>query len=113
MKGELEHRTPKARYKRTDKKVFVRQLAQIERREARLRRIRARTDNSVQYQEDPMASTPQQHHHIGISQNHWQHVGTFLQGNAGDPAVLVNFATEYFQVLQSDRSLVPRISCAS
>jgi hypothetical protein len=42
VQGELEHRTRKARYRRTDRKNFQKQLAQIERRTARLRRIRAR-----------------------------------------------------------------------
>ncbi|KAG6903960.1 hypothetical protein DXG01_013669, partial [Tephrocybe rancida] len=38
--GELEHRVPKGNYKRTSKKFnFQRQLVQIERRQARLRRI--------------------------------------------------------------------------
>ncbi|KAF6761428.1 hypothetical protein DFP72DRAFT_1062420 [Ephemerocybe angulata] len=38
--GELCHRLPKSWYKRTDKKDFVGQMAQIERRQARLLKIR-------------------------------------------------------------------------
>ena len=38
--GELEHRTSKARFRRTDKKQFVKQMAGIERCEARIRYIR-------------------------------------------------------------------------
>lgn len=38
--GELEHRTPKTRYKRTDKRLFVHQLTHIERREVHLQRLK-------------------------------------------------------------------------
>src|SRR5882762_12004525 len=90
---ELEHRTPKARYKRTDKKKFIRQLARIERREARLRRVRARLPGNGGLEEQ-VAKTPQEHHHIGVSQNHHEHIGTSLRRNAGDPAIKVSIAAE-------------------
>lgn len=90
MQGELEHRTSKARYKRTDKKDFVRQLAKIERREARLRRLRAKLSDGGQPQdEETVAADPLKHHHIGRSQNNYHHIGTFLHNNAADPAVKV------------------------
>lgn len=38
--GELEHRSPKSRYTCTDRKGFIKQLTVIERRQARIRRIR-------------------------------------------------------------------------
>jgi hypothetical protein len=38
--GELEHRRPKAWHLRTDRKAFVKQMTQIERRQARIRRIK-------------------------------------------------------------------------
>lgn len=88
----MEHRTPKARYKRTSKKFFVRQITQIERREHMLRRIRARNDRSSGHQRDTSeAVSPDMHHHIGKSQNEAEHVGTFLSTNASDPAVKVAF----------------------
>jgi hypothetical protein len=68
----------------------VQQLAQIERREARLRRIKAKLVSPGQGWGETVARTPQQHHHIGISQNQYQHIGTFLQRNSGDPAVKVS-----------------------
>jgi hypothetical protein len=37
LKGELEHRSPKARYTRTSRKGFIKQMTQIERRQARIR----------------------------------------------------------------------------
>jgi hypothetical protein len=85
---ELEHRTPKYRYKRTDKKKpFIKQLARIERREARLRRIRAKLskDNT----REAVGNTPHEHHHIGVSQNQFEHLGTFLRDHSGDPAIKV------------------------
>jgi hypothetical protein len=95
MQGELEHRTSKARYKQTDKKDFVRQLAKIERREARLRRLRAKlsdgglSDGGQLQDEETVAADPLKHHHIGRSQNNYYHIGTFLRNNAADPAVKV------------------------
>jgi hypothetical protein len=84
--GELEHRTSKSRYKRTDRKQFVKQLAQIERRQARIRRIRARDGT---FPRERVDMSPVAHHHIGISQNDYLHIGTFLRKNLGDPAVRV------------------------
>jgi hypothetical protein len=88
LQTELEHRRPKARYKRTDKKLYIKQLAQIERREAHLRRIRARLPENRTWSE-AVASTPKEHHHIGASQNNYEHIGTFLHNHADDPAVQV------------------------
>jgi hypothetical protein len=90
MQGELEHRRPKARFKRTDKKrEFVRQMARIERREFRLRRIRARLSGKSKMPCEAVGSAPHEHHHIGVSQNNFEHIGTFLQNHAGDPATKV------------------------
>jgi hypothetical protein len=89
VQGELEHRTPKSRYFRTDRKKFVKQLTHIERRIARLRRIRARLSGNGQGQNERVGTTPHEHHHIGLSENTYDHIGTFLQRNSGDPAVKV------------------------
>jgi len=89
MQGELEHRTPKARYKRTDRRHFVRQLAQIERRETRIRRIRARLTQNYPNQFERAPDTLRQHHYVGASQNQYEHIGTFLQKYSGDPATKV------------------------
>jgi hypothetical protein len=62
-------------------------LTQIERHQARIRRIRAQT--GVHCSHEHVASTPQEHHHIGISQNDHEYIGTFLRDNAGDPAIQV------------------------
>lgn len=91
MQMELEHRKPKSRYKRTDKKKpFIKQLARIERREARLRRIRAKlSKGSSDNTREAVGTTPHEHHHIGVSQNQFEHLGTFLRDHSGDPAIKV------------------------
>jgi predicted DNA-binding protein with PD1-like motif len=92
IQGELEHRTPKARYKRTDKKTFVKQLARLERRESRLRRIREKLSSEGRLASEPVPRTPQEHHHIGVSEKHHENIGHFLRKNEGDPAVQVQIA---------------------
>jgi hypothetical protein len=84
--GELEHRSPKARYRRTDRRSFIKQLTQIERRQARIRRIKQKCR---QNRNERVANTPEAHHHIGRSENQFEHIGTFLNAHAGDPAVKV------------------------
>jgi hypothetical protein len=38
---------------------------------------------------ETVGTTPHEHHHIGVSQNHYEHIGTFLQKHSGDPAISV------------------------
>lgn len=83
--GELEHRTSKARYLRTDRKAFVKQLTRMERRQTRLRRIKQKLSTSTRVED--VATTPDAHHHIGLSENRYEHIGTFLRTNSGDPAI--------------------------
>lgn len=93
FQGELEHRSPKARYKRTDRKEFIRQLTQIERRQARIRRIKQQTSMTKPkadlYQQRETAITPEQHHHIGQNENTYEELGAFLRKHHDDPAVVV------------------------
>ncbi|KAG6902604.1 hypothetical protein DXG01_000685, partial [Tephrocybe rancida] len=86
--GELEHRTVKARYRRTDRKEYSKQIARVERREARLRRIQAKTD-PMERADDGTASeaSPEVHHQIGKTENLPVHLGTFVQSRSGDPAI--------------------------
>ncbi|RDB27548.1 hypothetical protein Hypma_003878 [Hypsizygus marmoreus] len=105
--GELEHRTPKGRYKRTSKKAVQKQLAQIERRQARIRRIREKlttTHPTLNTTASPNVCDPASHHHIGVSENFPQHIGTFLRLNSGDPAM-----QGFFQKLKGH--LLPRLEC--
>lgn len=97
--GELAHRTAKSRYKRTDKKTFVRQLAEIERREARIRRIRMRLGRA---RGERVPTSLEEHHHIGKSQNQFEHIGSFLRRNSGDPAIKVRLFTPYLKHTNSN-----------
>ena len=83
--GEREHRVPKTRYLRTDRKEFTRQLTQIERRESRLRKLK----DQVAPASEVVPSALQVHHNIGKSEAKFEHIGTFLRTNIGDPAVHV------------------------
>ncbi|KAG2088019.1 uncharacterized protein F5147DRAFT_781150 [Suillus discolor] len=86
--GELEHRTPKGRYRHTDKRAFVHQLTQIERREARLHRIKQKQpQRGPRIEAHKMASDPQLHHHIGQGKKMYDDLGQYLHDHAGDPAM--------------------------
>ena len=89
LQGELEHHSLKARYPRTDHTEFVRQMTQIERRQARVRRIRARNFKVNKPETENVPRDPDTHHHIGKSQNEPEHVSLFVQKYEGDPAVKV------------------------
>lgn len=66
-------------------------MTQIERRQARLRRIRAkhRVDGSAVA--EVLAATPEAHHAIGVSQNLPESIAHFLQKNSSDPAIKVGY----------------------
>jgi hypothetical protein len=67
----------------------LKQLTQIERREARLRRIRARHREVGRPINEDIATTPEAHHIIGKSQNQPENIPLFLQKHARDPAIKV------------------------
>ncbi|KAH7919882.1 hypothetical protein BV22DRAFT_1022211, partial [Leucogyrophana mollusca] len=92
--GELEHRTPKRWYTRTSRKQYVKQMTHIERRQARIRRIRERLEMSGcttrerrDDKSDFMTDSPEVHHAIGASQNLPRDIPAFLQRYAGDPVI--------------------------
>ena len=92
--SELEHRNPKSRYKRTSRKKFIKQLTEIERRQARLRRIRqklnAREVNGARNDAaDDCPGSSSCRYHIGRTQNNPVNIGLFLQENRFDPALQV------------------------
>ncbi|KAH7917705.1 hypothetical protein BV22DRAFT_1025919 [Leucogyrophana mollusca] len=85
--GELEHRTGKSRYTRTSRKFYIQQLARIERRQARIRRIRERLQGTATEAEaEGTVATSEVHHIIGKSQNLPVNVTTFVRTTAEDPA---------------------------
>jgi hypothetical protein len=97
VQSELEHRNPKSRYKRTSRKKFIKQLTEIERRQARLRRIRqklnAREVNGARIEAaDNCPGSSGCRYHIGRTQNYPVNIGLFLQENRFDPALQVIMA---------------------
>lgn len=83
----MEHKTPKARYKRTSRKFFIKQITKIERREARLRSLHAQ--NFATAEEAVHTQDFEAHYYMGKSQKEFYHIGTFLSTNTGDPATKV------------------------
>lgn len=97
VQSELEHRNPKSRYKRTSRKKFIKQLTAIERRQARIRRIRQKLNakevggaRSDAVDNGPGSSSCR--YHIGKTQNNPVNIGLFLQENRFDPALQVIMA---------------------
>jgi hypothetical protein len=93
VQGELEHRNAKARYKRTSKKLFTKQMTQIERRQKRIRDIRQKilkeSGTLSGIHSEVQSNNLDVHHHIGVSENLPEDIGLFLRVRAGDPAVQV------------------------
>lgn len=88
FQGELEHRRPKAWHIRTNRRDFIKQMTRIERRQARIRRIKHKLTARSAQNED-VATSPDAHHHIGLSQNRHEHIPSFLHVHEGDPATQV------------------------
>lgn len=74
LQMELEHKSPKARYRRTSRKCFEKQLGNIERRQARIRRIRQRLNSSTKIHDvlthEKGLESSTSSYHIGNTQNH-------------------------------------------
>lgn len=89
---------------RTSRKAFLRQMTQIERRQARIRRIRNylshnQTDeesaarNLSEFADVPILDTSARYQ-IGKTQNNPEHILSFIQKNERDPAIKVSLAPE-------------------
>jgi hypothetical protein len=70
-------------------------LTQIERRQARLRRIKQRQKQQASHAEvNEITSDPEQHHFIGQSEKMYDDFGHYLRSHAKDPAMkVINFLT--------------------
>ena len=98
IQGEVSHRDPKASFARTSKKDYVKQLARIERRHARIRCIRERLYRAqpssfpVVKQNDIASGNAslEDRYQVGQSQNNPVDIFEFLQNNTGDPAIQVH-----------------------
>jgi hypothetical protein len=89
FQSELEHRTAKSRYRRTSRKAFTKQLAQIERRQTRIRRLSERLPGAKINGLEKTPHNPDEHYNVGQSQNHPINITQFVQKHAGDPATAV------------------------
>jgi hypothetical protein len=77
---------------RTSKKNYLKQLTQIERRQARIRRIRSQLNSgkcSGLSDDSEFAPSPAARYQIGKSQNESVILPAFLQMHSRDPAVKV------------------------
>ncbi len=92
---ELEHRSPKSRYLRTSRKNFEKQLGDIERRQARIRRIRQRlNENGKKREVLPEAKRPESSassYHIGKTQNYPTHLATIAAEAGAKPSSKVSY----------------------
>lgn len=89
---ELEHRSPKSRYLRTSRKNFEKQLGNIERRQARIRRICQKLHGSENIQlseSEKELETPESAYHIGKTQNNPLDLGAIARNASDDPAAKV------------------------
>lgn len=66
-------------------------MTQIERRQARIRRIRKKlaTNGETLPLEPNIATSPSARYHVGATQNQPVHIMTFVYTNSHDPAVKV------------------------
>ncbi|KAF7975060.1 hypothetical protein HWV62_10563 [Athelia sp. TMB] len=85
---ELEHKRPKKRYTRTSRKYVASQLAALERRANRIRRIKEKLYGVKQTADDErMAARLDIHHFMGKTENDYINIGKFISNNSGDPAI--------------------------
>ncbi|KAG2063716.1 hypothetical protein BDR04DRAFT_1131029 [Suillus decipiens] len=88
--GELEHHSLKARYSRTDRRSFVKQLTRIECHQAHICHIGHSNIHRPHVEISEIAQSPLLHHHIGLTQKHVVHIGSYLIRHQGDPAITIS-----------------------
>ena len=89
------------KYKRTNRKEFVQQLARIERRQARIRQM-CPQNSATELGDEERAARPEVHHAIGQSENFPEHLSLFVQKHSGDPAIEVCALVipDFFRILE-------------
>lgn len=117
--GELEHRTSKARFARTNSKAFIKQIANIERRQTHIRRLKKKHHAQIRQFErsayikkngailssepksfsvavddnsEAIAHSPEYHYSVGKSEYLPENIPLFLQAHTCDPAVRVTWS---------------------
>ncbi|KAG2347120.1 hypothetical protein BDR05DRAFT_945499 [Suillus weaverae] len=81
--GELEHHSPKSRYRQTDHKSFVKQLTRIKHHQACICRIGNKMVHCLHIEIAELARSPHVHHHIGATQKFPIHIGSYLISHEG------------------------------
>ena len=76
------------RFTRTSRKEYIRQLAQIERHQARIRQIRE-TSKSATVTTEIVPNVPDERYNIGKSQHLPIDLNSFVWKNMDDPAITV------------------------
>ncbi|KIK10455.1 hypothetical protein PISMIDRAFT_20384 [Pisolithus microcarpus 441] len=84
--GEREHQVGKGRFVRTNRKDFVRQLARIERRQARIRKI-CDSFKATRGPFEPVPNKPEERYNVGKSQHRPIDIADFIRKHSGDPAL--------------------------
>jgi hypothetical protein len=89
--SELEHRTFKAHFYRTNGQLIPLQLSKIKRQQCHIRAIHENLHRSPSSKTnldlEGVVNDPQLQYNIGKTENAPVHVPTFLQNNDGDPAI--------------------------
>lgn len=88
----------------------MKQLTRIERRQTRIRRIRDRIIHRPHVEISELATRPEAHHHIGLTQKYHTHIGSYLRSLQGDSAIIVSLIMlrrENFNILS--QNFVPKL----
>jgi hypothetical protein len=91
LQSELEHRTSKARFLRTNGRSAPQQLSKIEQRQRLIRSIREKQNSfsRLQTKVEEVPNDTREQYNVGKTQNMPIHIPSFLQKNVGDPAIEV------------------------
>ena len=89
LQGELKHHTGKSRFACTSCKVFIPQLASIERHQAHIHHIWSKlVDLSMKWKES-LPNKLEDHYHIGQTQDFPEDLMLFVRNNLDDPLMQV------------------------
>jgi hypothetical protein len=107
----LEHRTAKLQYPHTDRREYIKQMTQVECREACIRHIHTRTldkgEKSTIYEH--VAQKPDAHHCIRQSEDSYEHVGLYVMEHNGEPAVKLKVCQSYLIIANRNQDFIPKL----
>ena len=90
LQGKLEHHIGKGRFTRTSRKVFIPQLASIERHQAQTHCIRAKLAALRAGPKESLPDNPEDHYHIGQTQCFPEDLMLFIRKHLDDPLTMVH-----------------------